>query len=152
MRLQFFPNCGSLKAVQPISETDKAYLAAILDGEGCLGIYKTKGKYYVTKVQVTNTRYELLQWLQERWGGTIYSRKFERGNRKECWLWSVAANKAKDVVSAALPYLLLKRAQALAIIQVQEMRAGALDARSPLYETLYAKLKTLNRRGKDATN
>jgi len=147
-----------------IPETERAYLAGILDGEGCLGIYKIRRKYYITKIQVTNTRLKLLKWLQDRFGGNIYTSKDPRSNRKQVWNWTVAAKKAAIVAEAALPYLLLKRLQAEAIIKLQatrlnhELRRDIKDRvivdnpMSTEYSNLYEKLKILNMRGSNAPN
>jgi len=80
------------------------------------------------------------------------------------WNWTVAAKKAAIVAEAALPYLLLKRLQAEAIIKLQatrlnhELRRDIKDRvivdnpMSTEYSNLYEKLKILNMRGSNAPN
>jgi len=61
-------------------EADKAYAAAMLDGEGTIYanylVRKDKGNfqtYYY--IGIVNKSVELLEWLREKFGGTIYTRK-----------------------------------------------------------------------------
>lgn len=62
-----------------LSKTERAYLAGILDGEGCLSLGgRLNARYITPTVQVTNTRYELLLWLHSRFGGSIYQTKEQR--------------------------------------------------------------------------
>ena len=48
--------------------TDLAYLAGIVDGEGCITITENmKGgrNYYRLVLDITNTSYDLMQWLED---------------------------------------------------------------------------------------
>jgi hypothetical protein len=105
-----------------ITETDRAYLAGIIDGEGCIGVAyrRVKGKRYITPtLQVNNTRQELLEWLYERYGGGVYHRTDTRPTRKPSWLWSVAGQKALTAIRDAYPYLLLKVDQADIVLAIK---------------------------------
>ncbi len=53
-----------------MTEAERAYVAGIIDGEGCVQarLYKNKLKL---RVEVGNTARELPEWLADRLGGTV---------------------------------------------------------------------------------
>ncbi|GAI54865.1 unnamed protein product, partial [marine sediment metagenome] len=105
------------------SEAILAYTAGIMDGEGCIGLYKEKAAHYnlgynlIVRVQIANTQEWLIRWLQMQFGGYITHQYDERGNRKPLWQWRIAARKAAEFLKLILPYLYLKRSQAEIAIQ-----------------------------------
>lgn len=98
-----------------LTEVEKAYLAGIFDGEGCVGYYKRKGnrnKYsYVSMVCITQSNSEFMDWLQSTIGfGSVTSRA---GKKHFEYHWQ--ANKRANVyefLEALEPYLIIKQAQA----------------------------------------
>jgi hypothetical protein len=116
----------------PLNETEKAYLAGIIDGEGCVGLGVRLKKYITPTLQITNTDERLMLWLVEHCGGKVYPRLAEgRPTRKPSWLWSVAGQKARTVIETAQPYLVLKAAQAEIVL-----RAYAKNGRRPGRDSL----------------
>ena len=110
------------KSLPQTTEMEKAYLAGILDGEGYVTItrQKTSGRfYYRANVQVSNTRFALLKWLKDRWGGQIFPDGHAYRNRRNnamCWKWNLECLMAKKALQDALPYLVLKEEQALSVL------------------------------------
>lgn len=102
------------KTLPQVNEAERAYLAGILDGEGCVSLYwrRKSARYLTPSVQVLNTRRELIDWLQERWGGSIYQRPNNRPNYKPSWTWTIAGQLALKAIADARPYLVLKGPQA----------------------------------------
>ncbi len=47
-----------------IKETDKAWLAGIMDGEGCISLIR-RHTYYVPSVKIANTNEKLIQRCKE---------------------------------------------------------------------------------------
>lgn len=81
-----------------------AWAAGFFDGEGSVGVYKT-GKSWLTPCSVGNTDRASLEFLQERWGGTIYDNPVQKGCHLPCWKW-VCTDTA--FLRAIRPYLLIK--------------------------------------------
>lgn len=140
-----------------ISETDRAYLAGILDGEGCIRL-ANRGKYVTPSVQVANTKYELMLWLQERYGGSIYQLKDSRdSNRKQSWSWNIAGQKALTVIRDARPYLVLKTEQADIVLETKRhcavrdesgrLVATMTDADFAYNRLMMDRIAELNKRG-----
>jgi len=100
-----------------MKETDKAWTAGIIDGEGCIGVYKNnKGfcKTFNCHLNVANTNVLMLNQLKEFWGGKIYPDRHRlKYGWKECWVWQL--NKGKEIsrfLKNILPYLVVKKEQA----------------------------------------
>jgi len=134
------------------------YAAGIIDGEGCIGLYKKKatdcklGYHLVVKVQVGNTQEWLIRWLQMQFGGCITYSHCKLKSWKPQWRWIIAANKATECLKLVLPYLQLKRPQAEIVIQYQKNRHRGRNAwKTPeqiaLEEAQYLLMQNLNRRG-----
>lgn len=137
-----------------------AYLAGILDGEGCLSLGVRKKIYVTPTVQVTNTDKRLIDWLDSCIPGHIYSTKEIRPNRKKAWLWSIAGAKARELIRSVRPFLKLKGEQADIILQLatidrrlipRSTRTGRLMRLPPEYHQKVAHavilIRALNRRG-----
>jgi hypothetical protein len=135
--------------------SDKAkfgYLAGILDGEGCLSItagQKETCVNYNSTLQVQNTSKELIDWLQHKFGGSVYLSKKETDKTKEAYMWRVLKKKDIEILLlATLPYLVVKREQAKLLLEfVRLSREAAPSQRKALYE----KLRKLNSRGVSLT-
>ena len=110
-----------------MKKTDLAYLASIMDGEGCILIRKQKykgmhfGFYYQLVISISNTNEWLVNWVKFTFGGTIYAHRKPFGY-KTVYQWSARANKAKILLEAIFPYLRIKRPQAEVALLFQSTR------------------------------
>lgn len=114
-----------------ISNETKAYVAGIVDGEGCIDIYKHKAaprsvrKYrYTMRLTVGMGRPELPNLLHLLYGGTLTVCKPENSNRSAEWRWRVSSNKAVSVLNDIFPYLRLKKKQATLAFSLQALQSG----------------------------
>src|SRR4051794_12253583 len=57
---------ATLRAVSSLTESESAYLAGIIDGEGTITIAKTRGIYYRPNIVIANTSSLLRDWLASR--------------------------------------------------------------------------------------
>lgn len=97
------------------SETDKAYLAGLIDGEGhiTLTIGKTKGgtRRYTLHIGVTNTHRATLEALAEEWNGNLTAQRLRKDGQRAASMVTWAARKAESVLLAVQPYLRIKAEQ-----------------------------------------
>ena len=105
-----------------LSETDKAYLAGIIDGEGCITInrYIKKGTAPVYRpfVEIANTSPALKKWLDERFPERIYWRTGIRHGWRDIYRWTLSGNRQVMVFCREIaPYLVIKREQAELVAQ-----------------------------------
>jgi hypothetical protein len=135
-------------------KVDCIYLSGILDGEGTLVVSagrrtKVPSINYNPLIAVQNTSKKLIEWLQATFGGQIYLSKKETSKTKEAWMWRITKKShIEKVLLATLPYLIIKREQALLLTKfVRLERTAPTTQRVAIYE----ELRKLNTRGKSVT-
>ena len=91
---------------------DLAWAAGIIDGEGCITLYKSRtntGTAYVMKMTVTNTSMSMLQRLQTLFACGYIGYKCRYSLRhKPCAIWEVTTKNAEQVLRLIQPYLFVK--------------------------------------------
>lgn len=138
-----------------------AYMAGIIDGEGCISISasfdkkKSKSWSYTPKVQINNCDTRMLDWIAERFGShhaPMGDRDIREGRGwRVCHTWSLHSQNAGRLLLAVLPYLVCKRRQAEIVIEMtsHDIRPGR--PQSPEIQERRAALKQemhmLNKRG-----
>lgn len=98
-----------------MTSTDWAYLAGIIDGEGCIGVYWDKSsKTYKLTLAISSTSVEWLIALQEKFGlGNVHVQKHKaKKNWKLQAHWSLTHSHAQEILRGCLPYLGIKKSQA----------------------------------------
>jgi len=143
-----------------------AYLAGILDGEGSISILKAMEARrnwrprYSLRLSVDNTSAILIDWLQKNFDGHIHKRKSRRdsrenvnvANHQKAFFWYCGGNKASDILSLCLPYLMVKKEVAKIALKFQRTFKGKRTAYRLLPEILslreqyYVRVKSLNGR------
>lgn len=111
-----------------MKNTDLAYTAGIIDGEGCIHIRKQwdkryKGCYkYTMMVSLASTDEWLPRWLQLAWGGSVRLNDRSKDNPKwkSAYQWQVASRIALLFLEAISPYLIIKKPQAEIAISFQK--------------------------------
>ena len=107
----------------PLRESELGYLAAIIDGEGTVSIYR--GTRRAVQVSVANTDVGLMEWLKLI-GGRIRARKPVKlnsglGFRKPQFTWAVVARlEVEALLRAVEPYMIIKRAKAQEALRLLE--------------------------------
>jgi hypothetical protein len=108
----------------------RIYLAGIVDGEGCIGVF-TRGHrkdWMRPHLQVTNTSLELLAWLRGACPlGTVVWRRDKRPSRKSSWCWRLACDQAIWLLDALRPWLVVKAAQADAVLALAAFEQGRVQ-------------------------
>jgi DNA modification methylase len=102
-------------------ESDRAYLAGFLDGEGSVTyIERDRGEgrspTHDVRVSVNNTVRSVLEDYVRLAGGRIYERKDAMSNRfskKQCYRWQACTEESLLLIRELYPYLRVKRKQAV---------------------------------------
>lgn len=91
------------------SETEHAWAAGIIDGDGCLTLKKSAmGKGYAKPLLVVdNTDIEILQELQRLYGGNAFVKKKKSAvHHRQAWSWRVTgADKLITCLECVYPYM-----------------------------------------------
>lgn len=140
--------------VANLPETDKAWIAGFIDGEGYVGITRHRKKanheqsnswLYHPWLVLTSTDTRVLEYIQSvisTQKRTFLRRTGARSQDKEAF--QVKVTKFSEVVSAlgaVLPYLKIKARQARLVIEFCKIRTKA--------KIIYLKLRKLNKRGSE---
>lgn len=109
-----------------ISETDKAYVAGLFDGEGSVGITyrrwasKSTMMTYQTKASIGMIDQDSILWVVGTFGGH-YDTTCRTKSGNTIHRWTLHCRKAADFLELIVPYLKLKKARAEAAIKLARM-------------------------------
>ena len=110
---------GPPDPIEQLAETDKAYLAGLIDADGCITVLKTRRTAYPS-VCVAQTKFDALEWMAEKLGATVSfharSREDRGGYHREQMIVRLHGARAQLLCKAILPYLKIKRRQAEIVI------------------------------------
>lgn len=101
-----------------MDELKKAYIAGFFDGEGCVQLCKyrhpkTRGHLsYYLRVVIANTEKEVLEQIQQEFGGKVKQRKRVKPHHKDNFYLEISTQQARAFLESVLPYLRIKRRQA----------------------------------------
>lgn len=96
------------------SEMDLAYLAGLIDGEGCFDIHTdNRNNSSFPRIRVEMTHRETVEWIQQIFPG-VKMQSIHRANRNhsDTYRWCVQGPKAITVARLIIPYLKGKRYEA----------------------------------------
>ena len=130
-------------------QTDLAYLAGLVDGEGTVScsITKTKKGCYALHKQfsIFNTNPNLISWITVRFGGLVHSRvRSEKWKTEYQVKWS--AEDATKLLTQILPYLVIKKEQAEIFIELHRNKSHRVSEElQKQREFLVARVAELNK-------
>ena len=116
-----------------VCDIDWARLAAFIDGEGSIVIYRAlpigrqKSITYALTVSITNSSPVLISWLNETFGGSVHDKPPRVENplsKRPMWSWHLQEQQAGIVLQNCLPYFIIKRQQAEIGIAFSELKAA----------------------------
>jgi hypothetical protein len=115
-----------------MSESEAAYLAGIIDGEGWVSLGSQrdartsfgKNRYYYVLIGVTNTHKPLLEWVVEttKRGRVAEGTTDSHLGKKRRWSWTCRGWSAADVLRAVRPYLIVKADRADIALEFADAR------------------------------
>lgn len=124
-------------------DTEWAYLAALIDGEGCISASPHRnGRNYNVRLSIVNTDRRCLDWCVHTFDtGTVLIRN--RKLQKICYKWQVAnVHKLAVILTQCLPFFTIKREQAE--LALERTHNPPTDRQKEIYFELKA-LKRANR-------
>ncbi len=95
------------------SEAELAYFAGIIDGEGCFTLTRpSRQRFGGLRMQVGNTDPLLMQWIHNRFGGSLSLEQRRQVQHRPVWRWVAAAADLETLIPRLIPYLITKKRQA----------------------------------------
>jgi hypothetical protein len=85
-----------------------AYAAGLIDGEGSISLLKANKNetFRHPVIEISNTTYELLQFMKTTFGGSISSHKIYKKHHKPSWSWKLHYDAAISCLEQITPFLL----------------------------------------------
>lgn len=114
-----------------LSPTDAAYMAGLLDGEGCFTAFITrkrdgKARNYcehwqtIYFIQILVVKEQPIRWLKDVTGlGYVFQRKRQEQNWQDLCGWRVSSEPACEVIKQIMPYLQIKHRQAEIFLELR---------------------------------
>ena len=93
-----------------MTESEKAYIAGIIDGEGSIMLQKFHANEYPSPcVSIASTTKELLKWIKTTVGhGVIISKKnYNLDKHKDCYSYIIKYDLAIYLLKEISPYLVI---------------------------------------------
>jgi len=101
-----------------------AYLAGIIDGEGCIHINTRDNQAYSYQLSITSTDLILLDWIKEIFGGKIYGPFKGKSNKQYFYTWHAHGLLGKQILELTLPFLIIKNKSAQAFIEAMTISSN----------------------------
>lgn len=118
-------------------DTDIAYLAGIIDGEGYIGIKKTRRKEcvsptYQARIQVRMVDEPAIAFLAQTLGGSYYEEQPRVPKGRPLYCFQASDARAEAILRAVLPFLRVKRKSAEAVLAYRDMQARSHEFKTKL--------------------
>lgn len=93
-------------------ETEKAYIARIIDGEGSIMLIKFhKNQYPAPCVSISSTDMELLEWIKNtsKMGKIIKKKNYNKEKHLDSYTYKVIYDDALKLLEEITPYLVIQK-------------------------------------------
>ena len=149
------------------NKEDWSYLAGLFDGEGTFSIYQNSGNYKTTasgdkkqynftnsRVEITNTNVDLMEWLVKHFGGVYYTHRRAKSVHKMAYSWRPKGKKnTENIILGIIPYLVIKPQQANIVLEYLRLGSSCGTERRDVDRRfeLMRQCQELNKRGLSVT-
>jgi hypothetical protein len=141
-----------------LSIAEKAYIAGMIDADGCVGIYKKKSKAkayeydFGVRIIVTNTDFLLIEWLKKTLGcGCAYKNEYRyKPNWNTVHRYQLVGNQARLVLVEIIPFMIIKKERSTMCLSLPNQGRLGITRTQQEYteqENLFMALKKMNKRG-----
>ena len=91
-------------------DTELAYAAGLFDGEGSISLVRqNNNRSHSPQVAVASNDFEVLAWLQKRFGGSIVTKQPRKSTRSVSYDWRLTDCRALTFLNLIRPYLVIER-------------------------------------------
>lgn len=141
-----------------LNNAEAAWLAALVDGEGTIGIWRERrpknrsGWRYRAVIQIVNSNKELMERARNVVDGYVHWKNLRRDNPKHKPTYGVTVNRraVPGVLNQIRDYLVAKRKQSDVVLEFCRVLDAAPMRTSrdhDVFQALYLECRALNKRG-----
>lgn len=127
-----------------MTETEYAYIAGLVDGEGCLAIYQNG-----PRLSISNRHIATLEWVKAGVGhGRVWQpQDYSQFNRSApCYQWDCGANGCRVLLPKILPYSRINKDRIEALLEFLQMTSSKEIRNSKLSPDFIARKEQLKNR------
>lgn len=100
---------------------DLVYMASAIDWEGNIHLNRQQ-RYFHPFIRVSNTYYDGLVEIREKFGGAIYKKKKGKDHHRQAWEWQLYVTEdIRQFLLKILPHLREKKPQALVMLEALDL-------------------------------
>ena len=128
-----------------MKDTDIAYIAGLIDGEGYIGIKKSSVRKdcvnpnYHARIQIRMVEEQAIKFIAETLGGSYYKEKAHCNNGRPLYCYQASDKIAEETLKKVLPYLKVKEHSAKKVLELRELQKNCRK-----YQTKITGYRTLN--------
>ncbi|HET6444894.1 MAG TPA: hypothetical protein VFI27_09995 [candidate division Zixibacteria bacterium] len=122
---------------ESLKETDWAWIAGMVDGEGCISLqrgYTKQWVWYKPRLAVTNTDQAAMEFIAKALGANTRKRKPVRPHYRPIVDVEVGSRKTLlSILPKLIPYLRIKRRQAELLLRTVRLPRGSSDEKCAVW-------------------
>lgn len=123
-----------------IKETDIAYIAGLIDGEGYIGIKRDKGYRcqerqtpgFHARLQIRMVDEEAIKFIAESLGGWYYKEKPNCAQGRPLYCYQASDKRAEEIIRTISPYLKVKKESANTVLQFRALQSEGVKHRTKI--------------------
>jgi hypothetical protein len=121
-----------------MKQTDIAYIAGLVDGEGYIGIRKTTVRKdcfnhsYHARIQIRMVDEPAIKFITDTLGGNYYREKPHCNNGKPLFCYQSSDKKAEHILQTILPYLKVKKRSAETVLQLRKLQRESVKHKTKI--------------------
>ena len=121
-----------------MKETDIAYIAGLIDGEGYIGIKKASVRKdcfhpsYHARIQIRMVDEPAIKFITETLGGQYYKEKPNANNGRPLYCYQASDKIAATILKTIIPYLKVKKQSAETVLQLRKLQSKGTKHRTKI--------------------
>ena len=145
-----------------MKKTDLAYMAGIIDGEGCIRIGRIQSPYckrpfdHRATIQIGMTSQPVLLWVHHNFGGCLGVGRNESVRTKKTYQWSISAQQGTKLIKSLYKYLIEKKYQAKLFVEFAKTIGKKRNKQNYITDkiwnrrcVMFESMQKLNKKGPD---
>jgi hypothetical protein len=114
LRRQFICRMKGIYASLTPTDLEVAYMAGLIDAEGCFRVKKWSVKnkpnpVFAICLEIGNTKKAFFEWILMRFGGTLVFVEAKTENRKHSCIWTLSSKRLNFFINRFCSYLKIKK-------------------------------------------
>ena len=109
--------------VKKLSEPHAAYIAGLIDGEGCIRAGFVSTGIVSASLTVSMTDAPTMRWLHDTVGAGCLRTYAPKKHYRRAWRFILGAHRAADLLRQITPHMITKRREAELFVELMDLRA-----------------------------